>query len=341
MSGIEGNSPAGGPLNTGAGAEGSASAQRREVSADEADQFAKSLSNNSGQKTGGAAKPAAGSGQQAGLPQPQSGAPNNAQHQPKPPADAAQSQQGSAPAAAAGQPKPAASTGQPQQGSAPAAAASQSNPAAGAAQPQSGTAQATAGGPKPETAAGLYQPGGATAAQGQSNVEAGLPRPQSASQTVAADADPPQSIAAAAATPAAAQPNGAVSVDGTAAPAAPRESVSDLAEKLASRILASKPESGSSEVRIELSMNKLQGAVITMRQDANGLSVVFDSPSPEVTGRLMETRGDLVQRLQSATGENVTVEVNESEPDQDGQPGDGRSRNRHDQESDDGEPDDA
>ncbi|MEM9618023.1 MAG: hypothetical protein AAF936_08695 [Pseudomonadota bacterium] len=117
-----------------------------------------------------------------------------------------------------------------------------------------------------------------------------------------------------------------------AAPA-PRDSVSDLAEKLASRILASRPESGGAEVRIELSMNKLQGAVITMRQDVNGLSIVFDAPSPEVAGRLAETRGDLVQRLQNATGENVSVDIKEHDAGRDQQPGDGRSRNQYEAET--------
>lgn len=131
----------------------------------------------------------------------------------------------------------------------------------------------------------------------------------------------------------AAQPSAGGAAETAAAAPAPRESVSDLAEKLASRILASKPESGAAEVRIELSMNKLQGAVITMRQDANGLSVIFDAPSPEVAARLAETRGDLVQRLQNATGENVSVDINEHDPDRDGQPGDGRSRNQYEAET--------
>jgi type III secretion system needle length determinant len=116
----------------------------------------------------------------------------------------------------------------------------------------------------------------------------------------------------------------------SAAPGAPSSpSISDLAEKLADRILVSKPETGKSEVRIELNIDKLQGASITLRQDANGLKVVFDSPSPEVTNRLMETRGELVQRLQAATGETVSVDVKERHSGQD-QPGDGRSRNRRD-----------
>ena len=129
------------------------------------------------------------------------------------------------------------------------------------------------------------------------------------------------------------QPSAGGAAETAAAAPAPRESVSDLAEKLASRILASKPESGAAEVRIELSMNKLQGAVITMRQDANGLSVIFDAPSPEVAARLAETRGDLVQRLQNATGENVSVDINEHDPDSEGQPGDGRSRNQYEAET--------
>ncbi|MEM8985375.1 MAG: hypothetical protein AAGC95_01510 [Pseudomonadota bacterium] len=125
-----------------------------------------------------------------------------------------------------------------------------------------------------------------------------------------------------------------------AATPAPRESLGDLADKLANRILASKPDSGGAEVRIELSMNKLQGAVITMRQDANGLSVIFDAPSPEVAARLAETRGDLVQRLQHATGENVSVDINEHDADRDGQPEDGRSRNQYEAEAEE-EGDDA
>lgn len=136
------------------------------------------------------------------------------------------------------------------------------------------------------------------------------------------------------------QTGGGAAVAAAAAPA-PEDSVSDLASKLANKILASKPESGVSEVRIELNMNKLQGTVITLRQDANGLNIVFDSPSPEVTGRLVETRGDLVHRLQAATGENVTVDISDQEADQDRQPGDGRSRNQYDQNAEEEELNDA
>lgn len=183
---------------------------------------------------------------------------------------------------------------------------------------------------------------GGEAGEGKGAVKSGLPTPQAAEKKGGATganaaqqkSDPAERAlpdqAANLATNVQQQTGGGAAVAAAAAPA-PEDSVSDLASKLANRILASKPESGASEVRIELNMNKLQGAVITLRQDVNGLNVVFDSPSPEVTGRLVETRGDLVQRLQAATGENVTVDINEQEADQDRQPGDGRSRNQYDQ----------
>ena len=214
----------------------------------------------------------------------------------------------------------------------------------------------TTGLPRPQSRAGEV-------GQGNSTAKSSLPTPQSAQQKsdgaganaaqqksdgVSAQAaqqksDPAErglpDQAANLATPAQQQTAGAT-VTAAAAPA-PEESVSDLASKLANRILASKPESGASEVRIELNMNKLQGAVITLRQDANGLNIVFESPSPEVTGKLMETRGDLVQRLQAATGENVTVDIEEQETGQDQQPGDGRSRNQYGENTEDEELKDA
>ncbi len=192
---------------------------------------------------------------------------------------------------------------------------------AGAASDKSGEATAKFGGKTSQTTDASKGNG---ASQKSDQGERGVP------DQAAALTSNPQQAAGGSATAAAA-----------ATASAQEDSVSDLASKLANRILASKPESGSSEVRIELNMNKLQGAVITLRQDANGLNVVFDSPSPEVTGRLMETRGDLVQRLQAATGENVTVDINEQDGDQDQQPGDGRSRNQYDEELEGEESEDA
>ncbi|MEO1722313.1 MAG: type III secretion HpaP family protein [Pseudomonadota bacterium] len=128
------------------------------------------------------------------------------------------------------------------------------------------------------------------------------------------------------------------------------EEVANLVNKLALRIQRSIPAAGADEVRIVLDHDTLQGTSITINRTAEGISVTFDTPNQDVRDDIDFMKEKLSERLVSLTGLPAKIEVMQAqtrpataapldgriaEPaqspnQQDGQQGDGRSRNRRD-----------
>lgn len=126
--------------------------------------------------------------------------------------------------------------------------------------------------------------------------------------------------------------------------ATPRTSAAaELIGKLSERILISRPEGIGTEVRIKLKSDMLGGAEVSVRRDANGLTVRFSTDNPDIARQVDGFADTLSTHMHQRTGEPVRIEARvEGRPDPAAQPGqagaqrdgreggDGRSRNRRD-----------
>ncbi|MCG8693867.1 MAG: flagellar hook-length control protein FliK [Minwuiales bacterium] len=110
----------------------------------------------------------------------------------------------------------------------------------------------------------------------------------------------------------------------------PDTHLSEIVQKLVDRILVSEPKSGQPEVRIMLNTATLEGTEITLSRDANGLSVRFQTPSPEVAQRLNEAQNALQQTLEHNKAEPVRIEIEARREGGAQDRGNDRSRNRRD-----------
>lgn len=131
------------------------------------------------------------------------------------------------------------------------------------------------------------------------------------------------------------------------------EEVAKLVNKLALRIQRSIPAAGANEVRIVLDHDTLQGTSITINRTSEGISVTFDTPNQDVRDDVNFMKEKLSERLVSLTGLPAKIEVMQAQTrpataapldvriteqaqspnqqdGQQGEPGDGRSRNRRD-----------
>ncbi|NJN46468.1 MAG: hypothetical protein HC808_08315 [Candidatus Competibacteraceae bacterium] len=87
--------------------------------------------------------------------------------------------------------------------------------------------------------------------------------------------------------------------------------ISDIADKLAQRILVSDPSSTSdSEVRIHLRDSVLQGSEVTVRQEQGQLVVGFNVPNNDVQQQLQPHTDNLQQILGDKLNQPIRVEVN-------------------------------
>ncbi len=118
-------------------------------------------------------------------------------------------------------------------------------------------------------------------------------------------------------------------VDAARGPELASRTLSEVVEKLADRILTSKPDAaGGPEVRIKLKSSTLEGAEISVRRDANGLTIKFETTSLDVARRLDGLRNQLQSHMEKRTSDSVNVKVDVADKDDGDTPGDGRSRNR-------------
>lgn len=110
-----------------------------------------------------------------------------------------------------------------------------------------------------------------------------------------------------------------------------RNDVVQNVQKIADQILVSKPDDMKQEVRIQLKSNVLDGAELTVRRDANGLTIKFEAKTFEAAQRIDQIAPQLQQLMQRRTNDPVNVQVDvqedrqQSKDDEDQQ---GRSRNR-------------
>lgn len=106
-----------------------------------------------------------------------------------------------------------------------------------------------------------------------------------------------------------------------------RVAMSQQIERLVDRILVSAPAAdGTTEVRITLDKNLLEGTEIAMiHRPGEGLSVEFMSDKLESQRFLLPNLSALRERLAERTGEAVAVRMSENAS---SDTGDGRSRNR-------------
>jgi type III secretion system needle length determinant len=105
--------------------------------------------------------------------------------------------------------------------------------------------------------------------------------------------------------------------------------LSELAGKIANRILVSTPNSaGGQEVRITLNENILPGTEIVIKRDAGQVQIQFMVSNADSQQFLNDQRGNLQQLLHNKLGDGVQVEVRTQQSGQGGDSGDGRSRNQ-------------
>lgn len=121
----------------------------------------------------------------------------------------------------------------------------------------------------------------------------------------------------------------------SAAPAANliAERIDQLADRLAQRILVSaRTQTRDSEVRIQLRETILHGAEITLRRDGGQLEIRFNVADASAFHQILPYADDLQRALTTRLDIPLRVDVQVSSPDSagHGQPGDGRSRHRHD-----------
>lgn len=109
-----------------------------------------------------------------------------------------------------------------------------------------------------------------------------------------------------------------------AAPVASDAKLSEIAEKVAARILVADRSTDAPEVRITLNESFLNGAEVRVRQDGGRLVVELSSPSPETQALLRERGNDLRQALQERLGGEARVEIRSQDGGRDHS--DGRSR---------------
>ncbi|MFO1349155.1 MAG: type III secretion HpaP family protein [Gammaproteobacteria bacterium] len=102
--------------------------------------------------------------------------------------------------------------------------------------------------------------------------------------------------------------------------------VSEIAEKVASRILVADRSTGAPEVRITLHESFLNGAEVRIRRDEGQVIVEFMLPNVDSQRFLHERRDDLQNVLKERLGDEVRVEIHAQDPER-GNP-DGRSRQR-------------
>jgi len=132
------------------------------------------------------------------------------------------------------------------------------------------------------------------------------------------------------------------------------QTLSELVDKLADRVLVSQRSvTADSTVRIRLQQTVLQGSEITIHREQGELVVSLAVGSRELGEQLQADLGKLQSGLQNRLNEPVRVKVDvrtdsgDSQDrgtdgrDTDGDPGDGRSRNRRDPQEELEQPDDG
>ncbi len=106
--------------------------------------------------------------------------------------------------------------------------------------------------------------------------------------------------------------------------AAPESKLSEIAEKVAARILVADRSTGAPEVRITLHESFLNGAELRIHQDGGQTVIEFHALSPESQNFLQQRGDDLQKTLQERLGGEVRVEIRSQDASRDNP--NGRSR---------------